>query len=185
MIDKRFWGIAIAAVTVIVAGASALPSLLRRPAEPELAAVMAPVAKIAEPVPVRGESGPVARVEPKPVTAQVEQRGAEQPAAPPAPQAAAMVPAPEPVKLPAPEPPVAPPSPAPVAFPPVQPVGVATASGLDVAAPAGAPPRSGSVPRPSAEKPTRPERAAQRPAKPRRTVRPAIFPLGEFLAWRR
>src|SRR5689334_17500020 len=56
MIDKRFYGIAIAAVTIVVAGASALPSLLLRPAQPEAIAIPAARAAIAEPVPARAES---------------------------------------------------------------------------------------------------------------------------------
>lgn len=184
MIDKRFWGVAIAAVTVIVAGASALPALLLRPVAPEPPAVPAPVAKIAESILDRSESSSITRVEPKPAAAPVERTPvAVQSATLPAPQP--VVTPPEPAKLPVPELPAAPPSTAPVAFPPVQPVGVATASGPDVTAPASAQPRAASAPRPIAEKPAGPERAALRSAKPRRAVRPAIYPLGEFLAWRR
>jgi hypothetical protein len=186
MIDKRFFGGVILVVTVIVAGVSALPALLLRPVAPEPLAMAVPVTKIAEPIPGRAESSSITRVEPKPVATPVAQSPvahAQQSAMPPAPQPVAVVL--PPAKLPAPQPPAASPSTTPVAFPEVQPIGVATASGPDVAAPASPPPRAASAPRPIAEQPARPERAAQPSAKPRRTVRPAIYPLGEFLAWRR
>lgn len=186
MIDKRFWSGAIVVATVVIAGASALPALLLAPSAPEpmIPVTAAPAEWKAHPVVTRIEPRPVARAE-APVPAQPA------PAAP-EPQVAA---APPPV---VPQPPVAPPATpvreaaSPVAFPPVQPVGV-VASKMETSSPIAAPPLAApraadaTSSRPAIEKPARAQRtAAQRVTKRKRhAVRPALFPLREFLAWRR
>jgi hypothetical protein len=199
MIDKRFVSGAILAVTIVVAGASSLPALLLRPAAPDplpMPAIAPAILKTAEPIEraegVEAKPVVIARIEPKPVAEreppvsvappQAVLRDPPVPDPPPAPVAA------KPVAIPSPPPaaPAAEPSApvreaASVAFPPVQPVGVATASGPDtvVSPAAGAPARSART----AEKPR--QRAAHQTATRKRSVRPAIFPLREFLAWRR
>jgi hypothetical protein len=67
----------------------------------------------------------------------------------------------------------------------VQAVGDAAANAPDAVRPGNPPAPEAIPPRPNVEKPPRPERTARRPAKPRQTVRPAVYPIGEFLAWRR
>lgn len=192
MIDKRFFSGAILVVTIVVAGASSLPALLLRPVAPEPMPIAAPAAvKAAEPIPERAEAQPVvaARVEPKPVaereapvsvaSPQPVLRDPPLPEPPPAPVPAKAAAAAPPPPAPSAEPPAPMREAAPVAFPPVQPVGVATASGPD--------------PEPAAIAPVRPARTAEKPRQRtahqtvarKRFVRPAIFPLREFLAWRR
>jgi len=190
MIDKRFWSGAIIVATVVVAGASALPALLLAPGAPEpmIPVAAAPAEKKAEPV--------VTRIEPRPVV------GAEAPvlAQPVAPAAAAVLaPAPQVAALPPPAPPVPvvlPPAPAheaaPMTFPPVQAIGIAANKTEPVApSPAPAPVAPHAVDaagdRPAIEKPARAQgTSAQRVTKRKRqVVRPAVFPLREFLAWRR
>ena len=74
----------------------------------------------------------------------------------------------------------------PVAFPPVQAVGVAAASVPDMVPPTAIPqarPQTRCVPRPTSRPdPSAPLSGRQ---KPRQNVRPAAYPIGEFLAWRR
>jgi hypothetical protein len=182
--DKRFWSGAILVATVVVAGASALPGLLLRPASlDEPLVITAPAPKDSAPVVAKVE--PVAKpVEPAPQVAQPPLAQAQ-----PAPPAAAQVVQPAQPPQPA---AVAPAVPAPAAqaapaFPPVQPIGVATQSGPD------APPTQS---RPVSAKPegVKPEgqkakrektRMTLQDAKARkRPVRPAIYPLREFFAWR-
>lgn len=188
MADKRFWSGAIIVVTVVVAGAGSLPALLLRPAAPEAAPVIAiappkapePVApRPAEPV-VQRAAEPVS-VPPEPV------RLATPVSTPAAASPGAVEPAPavsQPVQVAA--PPEPPPQAQPVAFPPVQPVGIATRSAPEAAAPP-APtqtrPASATI---EPEKAARPSRvAAQGDRKRKRSVRPAAYPIREFLAWRR
>jgi hypothetical protein len=193
MVDKRFWSGAIIVATVVVAGASALPALLLAPSAPEpmvppLAA--APIERKVEPV--------VARVEPQPAVKAEAPAPAARPLPPPAP--AAPVPVLQVVAAP---PPVETSSPvvlttapvretASVPFPPVQPVGVVaskTEPVPSIAAPLPISPRAANATadRPVTEKPVRAQRtAAQRVTKRKRHfVRPAFYPLREFLAWRR
>jgi translation initiation factor IF-2 len=185
MIDKRFWACAILAVTVVVAVAGSLPSLLLRPiaADPPPVA-LAPAANVAEPA-----QAPVqAKADPAPVAPAAAAAVAAVAAA------AAAVAVAEPSKPgppPAPHPAAAPPSgPAPVresgpAFPPVQPVGVATP-----AQPVATPPPDAAIARmavPASEKTARPQRTARQTAarQKRKLVRPAPYPMREFFAWRR
>ena len=182
MVDKRVWSGAIAVVTLIVAGAGALPELLLRPAstaptvivsvtEPKAEAAARPKQTLAEvdgaPVPIDDTTKPT--TPPKDAIA-----AAARPAAP-----APEIPEPGPA---APEMPA--PSPA-VAFPPVQPVGVAAVSIPEALSPAHSPAAEVIPARPKIEKPPRPERTAWQPAKPKKSARPAVYPIGEFLAWRR
>ncbi len=189
-VDKRFWTGALAVATVVIAGASALPSLLLAPSGgdpvPLVAAAAAPKPADAKPLPFRNVA-PETPVAPTPVHAE--------PAAPPAPAAAAVAapepspPAAAPIAAAPPAPaavaPPAPATPAPVApaasFPPVQPVGVAAAATENVPAPAT---QSRAV---SAEQRTRGVRVREaRAAQTRkRGARPARYPIREFLAWRR
>jgi hypothetical protein len=182
MIDKRFCGGAIAVVTLIVAGASALPELVVRPISAPAVVVPVAVPK-AEPV-LKSER--IAAPEP---SAPVLRGNQIDPIVSPQERIAAAAPQPT-VSVPeAPKPELVAPFPAspipPVAFPPVQPVGIAAASAPQALSPANPPATEARPTRPSAEKPARPERAARRPEKPKKTVRPAIYPIGEFLAWRR
>lgn len=182
MVDKRFWSGAILTVTIVVAGASSLPSLLLRPATPDpVPAVPTAVAKVAEPVTTRVEPQPVAKAEPSPVVPAPQITVAEPPAKPIAP--------PQPAAAPAPEPPPAPVREAtPVAFPPVQPVGVATPS-APAARPAATPPSdspAAATPIRETRRAPRDERTVQQATKRKQNVtRPAPYPIGEFLAWRR
>jgi hypothetical protein len=170
MIDKRFWAGAILAVTVVVAGAGSLPALLLRPiaADPPPVA-LAPAVNVAEPV-----QAPVqAKADPPPVVAAAAVAVAEppKPSPPPAPQAVA-------APLPEPEPPRA----AVPVFPPVQPVGITTP-----AQPAATPPPDSPAARVTirgSEKAARAERTPNTSTR-KRAVRPAPYPMREFLAWRR
>jgi hypothetical protein len=190
MIDKRFFSGAILVVTIVVAGASSLPALLLRPSAPEplptpVAAPVVvkkaePIGRVeAKPLPERVEAKPVvARIEPKPVAEQPPSQPLlrDQPVPEPLPAPIAA----KPVAIP-PPPAAEPPAPireaAPVAFPPVQPVGVASAGDPKTVASAPARPTT------AAEKPR--QRTAHQTATRKRSVRPAVFPLREFLAWRR
>jgi hypothetical protein len=180
MIDKRFWSGAIAVVTLIVAGASALPELLLRPASSGPTVVLSVSAPKAEPV-VKSERT-VARTAPVPI----ENRMA--PVAPP--DQSIVAEAPHPLvsvpDTPNPEPAASISAPVPSnAFPPVQPVGIAAASAPDVVKPANPPAAEGDAARSKVEKPPRPERIAGQAEKPKKAVRPAVYPIREFLAWRR
>lgn len=177
MVDKRFWSGAVIAATVMVAGASALPALLLAPTAPE---PMIPVAIVP---PEKKAALVAARIEPQPV-----ERAQAPVAAQPAPSVAA--PTPQVAASPPPATPMR--EAAPMAFPPVQPIGVATSKpepAAAIAAPAPAVPRVAEAAndRPVTEKPARAQRgAAQRTTtRKRQVVRPAVFPLREFLAWRR
>ena len=181
MIEKRFWSGAIAVVTLIVAGAGALPELLLRPASTGPSVALSRDAPKAEPMapldqtPVVMHGASVAAVNRADTVAPPEQPKAE-----PAPQFVAAAP-----ESPKPEPEVpATPAPAPpVALPPVQPVGVAAASAPDVIPPAAPQATAAIAAQPMTNRPA--ERAVQRPAKPRQNVRPAAYPIGDFLAFRR
>jgi hypothetical protein len=208
MNDKRFWSGAVVAVTVVIAGASALPSLMMRPSAPTPVAVVA--AQAAKPEPAKTE--PRAELVMEPVALAPPPRVAEvQLAADPAPpqiiasEPQPLVPEPpawpeptilpepliEPVKPP--EPPAEPrriaePVPAaapvqaatPMTFPPVQPIGVASGGPAATVAPenkeTGA---KAAAAKPASRTPS--VHLAQR----KRSVRPAVYPIGEFLAWRR
>jgi hypothetical protein len=170
MADKRFWSSAILVATVVVAGASALPALLLAPSAsgPIVVAVTpAPVEKRAEPVVAR-----VAPAAPAP----------EEVAAPQPPETLVpIVPPPVPVR-----------EAAPGTFPPVQPVGIATSKMDSVPTPAtplrtSIPAAAGTSDRPVTEKPVRAQHAAARRVTKhkRNVVRPALYPLREFFAWRR
>ena len=179
MIEKRFWSGAIAVVTLMVAGAGALPELLLRSAStgPNVALPRRDAPK-AEPVapldqtPVVMHGASLSDVNRADAIAAPEQ----QPKAEPAPQfvaAASEPPKPEPEVPATPAPPVA--------LPPVQPVGVAAASAPDVIPPAAPQAPAAIAAQPMTNRPA--ERAVQRPAKP--NVRPAVYPIGDFLAFRR
>jgi hypothetical protein len=180
MFDKRFWSGAILALTIVVAGAGSLPALLLRPAAPQpVAAERGQAWKIAERAAAPVEALPTANVEPPPAA--------------PAPEVAPQEPTPTPAALSssqsiAPEPPpvTSARETAPIVFPPVQAVGVAEASSLE---PAGTP-AAESRPAPTkvrpAKKTARAERKAQQATKRKRNmVRPALYPIREFFAWRR
>jgi len=171
MIDKRFWAGAILAVTVVVAGAGSLPALLLRPiATDPPPAALAPTAKVAEPV-----QAPVqAKADPAPVASAPAVAAAEPPK--PAPPSA-----PQPVAAPPPEPATVRAA-APVAFPPVQPVDVATP-----AQPGATPPTDSPAARVTVRAPEKIARAERTPKQStrKRAVRPAPYPMREFLAWRR
>jgi hypothetical protein len=181
-----------------------------RPSDPRVV-VAARAAKPAEPV----KTEPRADLVVEPVVLAPPRATEAQPVAESAPPPQAVAPEPEPVvPVMAPEPPtqpepailpepliepVKPPDPpvlprrvaepepaatpiqtaAPVSFPPVQPIGVAPAGGPDAA------------PTPDSKqataKTTRPDRrVASAHAGPRkRAIRPAVYPISEFLAWRR
>jgi len=181
MIDKRFFSGAILVVTIVVAGASSLPALLLRPAAPDTLPM-----PVAAPAAVT-TAEPIERVEAKPVEANVEPKPIAKPAAVmPDPPPVAVPPTksvavPPPPSTPAAEPPPPVREAAPITFPAVQPVGVAAASGPDaVAAPAASAPARAAT---ATGKPR--QRTAHQTAARKRAVRPAIFPLREFLAWRR
>jgi hypothetical protein len=181
MIEKRFWSGAIAVVTLIVAGAGALPDLLLRPASSGPSAAVPRNAPKAEPIVPIEQTAVVMHAASVPAANRADTNAPpEQPKAEPAPQVVA--PASEPPK---PEPEVAAkPAPAlPVAFPPVQPVGVAAASAPDVVPPAAPQATSANAVQPMTNRPA--ERAVHWPAKPKQNVRPAAYPMAEFLAWRR
>ena len=182
MIDKRFWSGAIAVVTLIVAGAGALPELLLRPASTGPAVVLPfapktePIAKPDQPAAIVG-SVPVPPIDRAETIAPAKPSAAE---AAPHPVATA----PEPPK-PEPEVVAAPASAPPVAFPPVQPVGVAAAKAPEAIPPARPEGTPEAPARPVTGKPAKPDRTAQRPAKPQQNARPAVYPIGEFLLSRR
>ena len=193
--DKRFWGGAIAVLTVVVAGASALPGLLLRPAVEQAA-----VAGTVEPAPFISRPVKLAAAEPVRPAISPAPAGVTEPASPP-PIAAAPPLATSPPVAEAPKPaPLAPqaaaeaPQPVPaeankISFPPVQPVGIATQPDLDAvptksAAPTRSRDASAQPAREAAEKPAR-RSASRDTGKPKRAVRPAIYPMREFLAWRR
>src|ERR1700752_4281453 len=181
MIEKRFWSGAIAVVTLIVAGAGALPGLLLRPASNGPSVALPRNAPKAEPVAPLDQTVVVMHRASVPAADRAETIALSEHSTPePAP--AIVTAAPEPPK---PEPKVTatPPPAPPVAFPPVQPVGVAAASAPDVIPPAAPQVTPANAAQPITSRPA--ERAGQRPGKPRQNVRPAAYPIGEFLAWRR
>jgi len=181
MIDKRFWSGAIAVVTLIVAGAGALPELLLRPAPTAPTVVVAQSSTTAEPLAKPEQTGSTAQSASLPADNRADNIAPAEESIAAAPRVAA--PLPEPPR-PEPEVPAPPAAAPPVAFPPVQPVGAAAASVPDAVPPAN-PQATPAIPtHPGTGKPHRPERAAQRPAKPKQAVRPATYPIGEFLAWR-
>jgi hypothetical protein len=193
--DKRLWSGAILVLTIVVAGASSLPTLLLRPATPDAPPVAPelPTAQVPQPLPV------VATVEPTPAPKPIEA------APPPAPEVArSEVAQPAPSQAAAPTPVEAAPAGAPaaataavaaatpVAFPPVQPIGVATQAGPDVAPQQPAPTQSRAASATPDGTKARTDKSARAPRmtlqdakKRKRSVRPAIFPLREFFAWRR
>lgn len=186
-LDRRFISGAVIAVTVVVAGASALPSLLLAPPEEpfiapvpaRLAELPAPAAKPAievrvepkaEPKPLPGAVRPVeTKAEPAVISAPASlPTPAPAPVKPAAEAAAKAAPAPPPVEA------AATPAPAPAtaeAFPPVQPP--TTETPRTIAIPPAVP----------AKKIVRDDE--RRKAARTRSVRPAIYPMREFLAWRR
>ncbi len=179
-VDKRFWTGAVAIVTVVTAGASALPSLLLAPADPvPLVAPVAGKAPEKPPEPFRT----VASEPPAPVRAEPQRQAEAAPAAVAvsAPVVTVSAPPPPPAEpVAAAAPPPAAPTPAPAAaFPPVQPVGIAseTAAVAPQSRPAGTEQRAARHIR------QREARAAQSGRK--RALRPARYPIREFLAWRR
>ena len=130
MIEKRFWSGAIAVVTLIVAGAGALPELLLRPASTGPSVALPLNAPKAEPIVPFEQTAVVMHAASVPDVNRAETIAPPEPStAEPAPQVVAA--APEPPK-PEPEVPAKPAPAPPVAFPPVQPVGVAAASAPDV-----------------------------------------------------
>jgi len=180
MVDKRFWSGAILLVTIVVAGASSLPTLLLRPAAPEpVPVVPSPIAKTNVPAPVRAEAEPIAMAEPLPAASTLPIAVAE-PALAPAVQASApqSVPAAEAAHLAHAQ------EVAPIVFPPVQPVGIPALPAPEVAASAASSAASAQVaPREKAARGGRRQQHAMTP-KPN-AVRPAPYPIREFFAWRR
>jgi Meckel syndrome type 1 protein len=189
MSDKRFWSGAVIVVTVAISGAGALPALLLRPSAPESAPIeIAAVAvKPADPKPVA--------VAPAPVP--VALRSA--PVALPAPEAVAaptpVTPAPEATAVPPPEPPELPRAAAkPESFPPVQPADFVArpkaepdvAPTATVTATPAASRRLARV-RPAWHKyaGAKKARIARADTRVKRRARPAVYPIREFLAWRR
>jgi hypothetical protein len=203
--DKRFWSGAVVVVTVVVAGASALPRLLLQPAVDETAEIAPPAPFVSRPVALTAAQQPQAA--PQLVRQPEAEPGNATPVAPatvaarvadPVPQASAPV-----AKPPSPAPQTASPPPLPsppvvqVAgaspFPPVQPVGVADQPK--------APPVADAAPtqiRDARATPQASERGSERrrekvtraavqaeASRRRRHVRPATYPIREFLAWRR
>lgn len=186
--DRRFWSGAAIAVTVVIAGANALPALLLgSPTDAPAPLAAAPIRSPDAPPPVAALAPAPAPEVTKAEPASAAVAAAPQPA-PLAPAASsppvAAAPQPTPAAPAVSPPPVAAspaPTPAPTetasAFPPVQP----PTSEPPPAAPFVAPP--------SARAPHAPEKGAraeqkERKARPR-PVRPAIYPLREFFAWRR
>ena len=191
--DKRFWSGAILVVTIVVAGASSLPALLLRPAPLDAppVAVTSPAPQVSQPAPAPQVSQPA----PAPQVSQPASVVARMEPAAPAPKPIDPAPTPEvaqPVQSQQPaSPPVesAPAAPV-VTFPPVQPVGIATQAGPDVAPQQPTQPtqsRAASA-RPDGTKAkgekTAPRMTLQDAKKRKRSVRPAIYPLREFFAWR-
>ena len=160
MIDKRLWSGVLALVTLIVAGAGALPELLLRSASTAPTVVVPMAAPKAGPVLKPVLEVPTAAAPPRPIASNLD------------------MPKPEPV------PPAVPVPAPPVSFPPVQLVGVAAASAQDAVAPANPPAAELNAAAANAQKPPKPGRLA-RPEKPKKSIRPAVYPIGEFLAWRR
>jgi hypothetical protein len=203
--DKRFWSGAIIVVTVAVAGAGALPTLLLRPsAEPiPFEATFAAASAVAKPEP-KAELKPVPAAVPTPAPAPAADVAPTPPAAsvPPLPSASAPVAlqTPRQSERAAAAPPVAatppavaptpPPEPAREAkaepFPPVQPVGVASPSEATPDVPARIEKSRTILSKRAVRKWVRLARArAARVAKRNGNIRPAAYPIGEFLAWRR
>src|SRR5438874_469050 len=117
MIDKRFWGGAILAVTIVVAGASSLPALLLRPTSPQaVPSAPASVPKIAAPAPPRLEGQPISNADP--LLAAPPPQAIVQPAP-------KVIAPPQPAVPPEPTPPVPAGQATSAVFPPVQPVGLA------------------------------------------------------------
>ena len=208
-VDKRFWTSAVVVVTVVTAGASTLPALLLTPADPPPLATAAVAAKPAEPKPPEplrnvvpgspaeaapARSEPQGQAEPEPSSAPPVQTAAAAPppgAAEPAvasPQPAPAAPQPPPAAQPAPPAPpaaaVSPPAGA-VSFPPVQPIGVAATRTENAPAIVPAPETSRTAG--ATAKPARHVRVGETRAAPpaRKRIRPAAYPIREFLAWRR
>lgn len=197
--DKRFWSGAVVVLTVVVAGSSALPRLLLQPALDEPAEIVPPAPFVSRPVAPAAVSQPTPRSDAEPVTATpvvpasvtVEVKlgppsvpQAKTPAVP-TPQPASQASSPAPPSPPA----VRPADPSP--FPPVQPIDVADRPNASPKVVADAAPNEAqatSVARQGSER--RREkivRAAVQPdtARRRRHVRPAAYPIREFLAWHR
>ena len=173
MAEKRFWSGAILAVTIVIAGASSLPALLLGPTarEPMPAA---PVTKIDRPASI-------------PVAAKLVEFPANTPDLPVAIAAATADPArvPQPVARSESVPVTPVRETAPVGFPPVQPVGIAEPEAADPQA-ATAPPKSLIPDRRPPAKMARAERNAPHATKRKRNVvRPALYPIRDFFAWRR
>jgi hypothetical protein len=197
MADKRFWSGAIIVVTVAISGAGALPALLLRPSAPEPAPIETaaiavkpadpkPVAAvIPPPAPVALRSAPVALPAPEAAAAPTPVTPAPAATAVPPPEAIRAVPPPEPPRTAA----------KPEAFPPVQPADVAARPKAEPdAAPTPAAPAAS--PRLARVKPAwhkyaarlawaRKARIARADTRVKRSARPAVYPIREFLAWRR
>ena len=178
MIDKRFQSGAILGLTIVIAGASSLPALLLRPAPPDLV-LAASMAKIAEPVAPRVGAPPFAKAEPALTT--------------PPPEVVLLEPAPKRVATAVAREAIVTPEPAPRApardaistsFPPVQPVETTGTAPMQSAATPATELLASTTPPRAREKRARAERKAQRAAK-RNAVRPALYPMREFFAWRR
>jgi hypothetical protein len=214
-VDKRFWSGAIIVVTVAVAGAGALPALLLHPPGLDAGSVEAlPVAAMrAEAKPFDVKPVDVKPLDPKPadpkplaqlpdavpdplvVPLDAEPASFPQPANLPQPaglvQPASAQPAlqtretaartaPAPASVQAQEPAQ------PLSFPPVQPVDLSTGAEMQAATaplPAQSNPADAKPPVAQAARPG--PAVAQRNVAQRRSVRPAKYPIREFLAWRR
>ncbi len=167
-LDRRFWSGSVIVVTAMIAGASALPALLLR-SDP--AVDSRSIVAVAPP-----RSEPMRQAEVSMPTVPVVARPAVPQATPVTASVTSLPQAPEPASRPA-----------AVAFPPVQPPSPEQpAEAQPAAPPAAAPTQTRATPEPAADKPARTtERPAARKAAHLRRVRPAIYPIHEFLAWRR
>jgi hypothetical protein len=191
--DKRFWSGAVVVLTVVVAGASALPRLLLQPAVEASAEVVPPVpfvSRAAQPVAQSDvQPGTATPAAPTPVTADAKLANP----APPTPVPVAKPPQPAPQVASPPALPSAPKADA-SPFPPVQPVDVADQPGAPPRPAADAAPtqtrEASAAPQGSKDRSERRRETVRVAAKPdrsqrRRHIRPAAYPIREFLAWRR
>jgi hypothetical protein len=189
--DKRFWSGAVVVLTVVVAGASALPGLLLRPAVEDTPEIVPPyVERSTASQPVRpAEPAAVPPVPVLPVAAEVKFAPKSRPVAE-APAAQPPQPAPVEIALP-PIPPAAAVAAAPPAsaFPPVQQLDapVQSATGQNPAPTQSREPSASVTRQPVAPRSEKTARHTDRQdrAKRKRQARPAIYPIREFLAWRR
>jgi hypothetical protein len=193
-LDRRFVSGALVAVTVVVAGASSLPALLLGPAASDEPFIAPGPSRVAEAPAVKPAPAPEA--EPAPEAKPLAE--AKPAAVPPAPPVAETKPEPGVISAPAslPTPAPAPAKPAAEAAGKAAPASVVAAAPTPalakaeafppVQAPTTEPPRTIAIPQAAPPKKTvRTDDGERRKAARARPVRPAIYPMREFLAWRR